>query len=151
MRDINDLTGNVIGAAMDVHGKLGPGLLESTYEACLAAELTRRGLRFERQVEVPIVYDGLLLECGYRLDVLVERQLVVELKSVTALDEVHTAQVLTYLRFGGWPVGLLLNFNVERLRHGGIRRLVLGYVGASPRPHPSPRFHHQPYPAAEPE
>ena len=113
----------VIGAAIAVHRELGPGLLESTYEACFCGELTERGIPFERQKAVPLRYRGLVLDEGMRLDVLVGGELVVELKSVERFIDIHSAQVLTYLKMGGYPVGLLINFNVPLLRRG-IRRFV---------------------------
>ncbi len=121
--DINRITEVVIGAAMDVHRALGPGLLESAYEECLSHELTLRQVPFERQYPLPLVYKGLRLDCGYRLDLLVGGAVVVEIKSVEALLPIHVAQVLTYLRIGGWHAGLLINFNVPVLKQG-IRRLV---------------------------
>ena len=130
---INDLTGRVIGAAIEVHRATGPGLLESAYEVCLAAELRSRGIRFRRQVPVPITYRGETLETGYRLDFLVEDELVVELKSVAVLAPIHTAQVLTYLKLGGYTIALLINFNTKYLGEGAIRRLVRGYAGPLPR------------------
>ena len=133
MHDINDHTGRIIGAAIDVHKELGPGLLESTYEACLAAELGARSIRFRRQVDVPVVYRNVRLDAGYRLDLLVEEEVVVELKSVSALEPVHTAQLLTYLKLGGWQLGLLINFNTKYLGEGSIRRLANGYEGRLPR------------------
>lgn len=133
--DINRLTGRIIGAAIEVHRRLGPGLLASTYAACMIAELRALGLHVERQVPVRIVYRDVDLECGYRIDLLVDRRVVVELKSVTALDAVHVAQAVTYLRLGGYEVGLLLNFNVVTLKAGGIRRVILSASSASsPRP-----------------
>ena len=129
----DDLTGRVIGAAIHVHKELGPGLLESAYEACLAAELGARGIRFQRQVDVPVVYRDVKLDSGYRLDFLVEQELVVEIKSVTRLDPIHTAQVLTYLKLGNYRLALLINFNVKYLREGSIRRLVRGYPDPLPR------------------
>ncbi|HET9235096.1 MAG TPA: GxxExxY protein, partial [Candidatus Eisenbacteria bacterium] len=122
---INELTQQIIAAAIDVHRELGPGLLESTYEACLVFELAERGLRAERQKPMPVNYKGMLLESAYRIDLLVEQQVIVELKAVHALDSVHEAQVLSYLRLSGCHVGLLINFNVRRLKDG-IRRLVSG-------------------------
>jgi len=113
----------VIAAAIEVHRELGPGLLESTYEACLAYELTQRGLNVNRQAELPVVYRGVKLDCGYRMDLLVEDRVVVEVKSVQALQPVHEAQLLSYLKLSGRHVGLLINFNVELLKLG-IRRLV---------------------------
>lgn len=133
MSEINELTGRVIGAAIEVHKRLGPGLLESAYQACLAAEMGKRGILFQRETNVPVYYDSLRLDSGYRLDFLVEDQVVLELKSASALEPVHTAQVLTYLKLGGWPVGLLINFNVRYLGEGAIRRLVRGYRGPIPR------------------
>jgi GxxExxY protein len=120
---INPLTRRVIGAAITVHRFLGPGLLEKTYETCLAAELRHLGLQTECQVPVPVVYRDVQVDCAYRIDLLVERRLVVELKVAEALAPVHTSQVLTYLRLAGLNVGLLLNFNVRILPAGGIRRV----------------------------
>ena len=121
----NEVSGLVLGSAIEVHRSLGPGLLESTYQVCLGQEMKLRGLDFESQRTLPLEYKGIRLECGYRLDFLVERSVVVEVKAVDALAPVHVAQVLTYLRIGGWRLGLLLNFNVPRMRDG-IRRVVLG-------------------------
>lgn len=117
------LTEQVIGAAIDVHRALGPGLLESAYEACLAYELAERGLSVERQKALPVVYKGVALDCGYRLDLLVEKRLVVELKTVERLEPIHHAQLLSYLKLSGCKVDLLNNFNVTLLKNG-IRRLV---------------------------
>jgi GxxExxY protein len=114
----------VIGAALDVHRALGPGLLESAYSECLAYELSQRGILFKREVPLPVRYKNVLLDCGYRLDFLVADHLVVELKAVEKIEGVHEAQLLTYLRLSGKRVGLLINFNVELLRDG-IRRRVL--------------------------
>ncbi len=114
----------VIGALIEVHRELGPGLLESAYEACVCRELHLLGLAFERQRPVGIVYKGLLVDCGYRIDVLVQGRLVVELKAVDRLLPVHAAQVLTYMKLVGASVGLLVNFNVTSLRQG-LRRLSL--------------------------
>jgi len=121
---VNDLTGAIIGAAIDVHRVLGPGLLESTYEECLCRELTLRGLRFKRQYPVPLEYKGLKLNKCYQLDLVVENICVVELKSIEGILPIHIAQTLTYMRLGNWKVGLIFNFNVEVLKDGGIRRLV---------------------------
>ncbi|HJQ58104.1 MAG TPA: GxxExxY protein [Vineibacter sp.] len=118
------LTGRVIGLAIDVHRSLGPGLLESAYEECLCFELSEAGIPFRRQVPMPITYKSVRLDCGYRLDILIEEKLVVELKTVEKLLPVHEAQLLSYLKLGTFPVGLLLNFNVPVLRDG-VRRLVL--------------------------
>ena len=120
----SEVTKEIIAAAMEVHSALGPGMLESAYEECLIFELQQRGLKAERQVPVPIVYKDIKLDCGYRLDILVNKNVVVELKVVDAINEVHVAQVLTYLKFSGCKVGLLINFNVKSLKDG-IRRFVL--------------------------
>ena len=121
---INEITQEVIGAAIEVHRALGPGLLESAYEECLARELTIRQVPFTRQQPLPVEYKGLRLDCGYRLDLLVAEAVVVEVKAGEALLPIHEAQLLTYLRLGGWKAGLLTNFNVPLLKQG-IRRLVL--------------------------
>lgn len=121
---INEITKAVIGSAIEVHRALEPGLLESAYEECLARELTIRQVPFSKQRPLPVEYKGLRLDCGYRLDLLVADAVVVEIKAVEALLPIHQAQVLTYLRLGGWHVGLLINFNVPVLKQG-IRRLVL--------------------------
>jgi GxxExxY protein len=121
--EINDLTGEVIGAAIEVHKALGPGLLESTYEECLCIELGLRNLPYERQKEIPIQYKGANLDCAYRLDVVVSNQLIVELKACESIQPIHEAQLLTYLKLSDLKVGLLINFNVPVLKEG-IRRLV---------------------------
>jgi GxxExxY protein len=121
---LNDITQEIIGAAIEVHRALGPGLLESAYSECLCRELSVRGVPYERERALPLEYKGLRLECGYRLDLLVAKAIVVEVKSVEALAPVPEAQLLTYLRLGGWHLGLLINFNVELLKQG-IRRRVL--------------------------
>ena len=113
-----------MAAAISVHRELGPGLLESTYEACLGFELVERRVPFERQLAMPLIYRGVSIDCGYRIDLLVDRRVIVEVKSVTALEPVHTAQLLTYLKLSGHRVGLLMNFNVSLLKDG-VRRLVL--------------------------
>ena len=118
------LTEEIIGAAIEVHRTLGPGLLESAYEECLCVELGLRGVRFKSQVELPLVYKDRRLDAGYRLDLIVNDEVVVELKSVDQLTALHQAQLLTYLRLGGYQTGLLLNFNVPVLRDG-IRRMKL--------------------------
>ena len=118
------LTGAIIGCAMKVHSRLGPGLLEAAYEACLTYELSRAGLSYRRQVPIPLEYDNLRLDCGFRLDLLVQDSVVVELKSVDRLLPIHEAQLLTYLRVSRIGVGLIVNFNVTHLRHG-LRRRVL--------------------------
>ena len=119
-----ELTHSIIGAAIEVHRTLGPGLLESAYEECIARELTLRGLSFERQKALPVVYKEVKLECGYRVDLLVEGRVIVELKSVEALAPVHDAIVLTYLRLSGAPIGLVINFNVAVLKDG-LKRFIL--------------------------
>ena len=119
-----ELTHKIIGCAMDVHKILGPGLLESAYEACLVYELINHNLYVESQKPVPIIFKEIKLECGYRIDVLVENTIVVELKAVEALNQVHEAQVLTHMKFANKSVGLLINFNVILLKDG-IRRYVL--------------------------
>jgi len=121
---LNDLTYEIIGAAIEVHRALGPGLLESTYRECLCRELSLRGVSFRREWAVPVKYKGIRLDCGYRIDLLVADLVVVELKAVEALAAVHDAQLLTYLRMGGWKLGLLINFNVLVLKDG-IRRRIL--------------------------
>ena len=123
--EVNRLTEAIIGAAIEVHRELGPGLLESAYHACLCHELSLRGIPFEREVALPVEYKGVKLDCGYRIDVLVARAVVLELKAVDALAPLHDAQLLTYLKLSGNKVGLLINFNVPLLREG-LRRRVLG-------------------------
>jgi len=118
------LTGVIIGAAIEVHRVLGPGLLESVYERCLSHELEIRGLGNQRQVPLPVVYKGIHLEEGYRIDILVDRKIIVEIKAVDAIAPVHEAQLLTYLRLSGLHVGLLLNFHVALMKDG-IKRMVL--------------------------
>ena len=115
----------VVTAAMKVHSALGPGLLESAYEACLLHELHKAGLYAEAQVALPVVYDGVKLDVGYRIDLLVEDLVIVELKAVDAISPVHEAQILSYLKLGGKSLGLLINFNVAHLKNG-IRRFVIG-------------------------
>jgi GxxExxY protein len=119
-----DLTEKIIGAAIEVHRALGPGLLESIYQICLAHEMSLRGLRFEKEKPLPVEYKGIRLESGYRLDFIVDDKVVVELKAVDSLHDVHKAQLLTYLKLTGCKVGLLLNFNSAVLKDG-IERLVL--------------------------
>ena len=122
-RNPNDITKAIIGAAIDVHRELGPGLLESAYEACLLHELTRRGLKAQRQEPLPVAYRGVKLDCGCRLDLVVEKQVIVELKAVDRLASIHKAQLLSYLKLSGLKVGLLINFNVEVLVDG-VQRVV---------------------------
>lgn len=114
----------IVDAAYKVHSELGPGLLESAYEICLEHELTKRGLTVQRQVSLPVVYDSIEIDAGYRLDLVVEDSVVIELKSVDALLQIHVAQVLTYLKLGGYKLGFLMNFNVTRIKDG-VKRIVL--------------------------
>ena len=120
--NIDELTGKVIGSAIDVHRALGPGLLESTYEQCLARELSISNIDFSLQQAIPVEYKGVCLDCGYRIDILVENMLIVELKAVQKLLDIHTAQLLTYLKLAQIDTGLLINFNVPFLKDG-IKRL----------------------------
>jgi GxxExxY protein len=122
--DINQLTGEVIGAAIEVHKTLGPGLLESAYEECLCFELNKKQIQFERQKPLPVEYKEVKLDCGYRLDLLIPNKLIVELKACDTLLPVHQAQLLTYLKLTGIKTGLLINFNVPILKEG-IKRLVV--------------------------
>jgi GxxExxY protein len=124
---LNKITESIIGAAIQVHRTLGPGLLESAYVACLAFELGKRGLKVEQQKPVPLVYEQVKLECGYRMDLFVEQAVVVEVKSVEALAPIHEAQTLSYLRLSGCKLALLINFNVVVLKDG-IRRFVDGRI-----------------------
>ena len=124
MEEVNRVTERIIGAAIEVHRILGPGMLESTYEACLEHELQLRRLRCVRQVAIPVRYKAVTLDCGYRADVIVESLVILELKAVEKLDPVHTAQLLSQLKFANLHVGLLLNFKVERLIQG-IHRVIL--------------------------
>ncbi|NQE04508.1 hypothetical protein C5S32_01440 [ANME-1 cluster archaeon GoMg1] len=120
---LNQITEGIIGAAIEVHRDLGPGLLESAYETCLAFELVERCLKVEQQKPLPVVYREVKLDCGYRLDILVEEAVIVEVKAVDRLAPIHKAQLLSYLRLSGCKVGLLINFNVKVLKDG-IRRVV---------------------------
>jgi GxxExxY protein len=121
---LNDISERIIGGAITVHKELGPGLLESTYEACLAHELTLAGLKVETQKPLPVHYRDVTLDCGYRVDLLVSDAVIVELKAIDMLLPVHEAQLLTYLKLSGMQLGLLINFNVKLLKQG-IRRMVL--------------------------
>jgi GxxExxY protein len=121
--EINALTEIIIAAAIEVHRALGPGLLESAYEQCLCHELNLRGISFQPQHDLPVIYKGIRLDCGYRIDILVENTIVLEIKAVDQLHPIHDAQLITYLKLGNWPVGLILNFNVGALKDG-IRRRV---------------------------
>lgn len=124
MEIINEITGKIIGASFKVHSGLGPGLLESSYKECLFYELTKNGLFVEKERPLPLVYEEVKLDIGYRVDLLVNRKVVVEIKSIDALTDVHVAQVLTYLKLSDSKVGLLINFNVADLKKG-IKRLIL--------------------------
>jgi GxxExxY protein len=124
---LNSLTKTIIAAAIEVHHELGPGMLESAYEACLAYELIERGLSIERQRALPFVYKGRLIDCGFRVDLLVEREVVVEVKSIERFERVHTAQLLTYLRQLACCAGLLINFNVRWSVEHGLKRVVNGF------------------------
>ena len=119
-----ELTSDIIGAAIEVHIALGPGLLESAYEVCLADELNRRGIDFERQVELPVAFKGRQLDCGYRLDFMVEDSVIVELRCVERIMPIHEAQILTYLRLARKQAGLLINFSVRMLRDGIVRKVL---------------------------
>lgn len=118
------LTKEVIGAAIEVHRHLGPGLLESAYEVCMCHELAQRGVSFRRQVEIPVVYKGVSLDCGYKLDILVDEKVILELKAVEAILPVHEAQLLTYLRLSQKRVGFILNFHVPQMRKGILRKVL---------------------------
>ena len=122
--EFDPLSNQVIGCAIEVHRELGPGLLESTYEQCLAYELRQRGIDFKLQQALPVQYKGLRLDCGYRVDVLVQDTLILELKSVDVIMGIHQAQLLTYMKLSGIKIGLLMNFNVSNLK-SGIKRFVL--------------------------
>lgn len=122
--EINQMTHTVIGLAMEVHRHLGPGLLESAYCECLHYEIKNSGLKVEAQKAVPVIYKEIKLDHGYRIDLLVENKLVLELKTVECFTDVHFAQTLTYLKLGNYPIGLLLNFHTKILKDGGIKRFI---------------------------
>jgi len=124
MKQLNELSYKIIGCAYKVHAALGPGLLESTYEVCFEHELLQEGLFVERQKALPVVYNNIKLDAGYRIDLLVEKQIVVEIKSVEAINPVYEAQLLTYLKLTGLKLGLLINFNVSDLKKGIMRRVI---------------------------
>jgi GxxExxY protein len=132
VRDLNWITRGIIAAAIEVHRHLGPGLLESAYQECVCYELSRAGLSFTREVHLPLSYKGLKLECSYRIDLLVEDAILVELKSVEQILPIHSAQLLTYLRASHKPIGLLINFNVLVLKDG-IKRIVHDFAERGPR------------------
>jgi GxxExxY protein len=129
---INEVTEAIIGAAIEVHRTLGPGLLESAYQECLARELTLRQIAFEREKPLPLDYKGVKLDCGYRLDFLIADMVVVEVKAADSLPPISQAQLLTYLKLGGWKVGLIINFHAPLLKEG-IKRLVLGLEEGTPK------------------
>ncbi|OHC07472.1 MAG: GxxExxY protein [Planctomycetes bacterium RIFOXYD2_FULL_41_16] len=129
---LNKITETIIGAAIDVHRALGPGLLESAYEACMVYDLIQVGMKVEQQKPLPVVYRGVKLECGYRLDLMIENEVVVEIKSIDKLLPIHKAQLMSYLKLADCKVGLLINFNVELLKDG-IQRVVNNFPD-SPRP-----------------
>ena len=119
----NEISSRILGCAIDIHKSLGPGLLESAYQECLYYKLQKEGLRVEKEKAMPLIYEEVHLDCGYRIDLLVENKVVIELKSVEALTDVHMAQTLTYMKLGEYKLGLLMNFNVNLLKHG-IKRVV---------------------------
>lgn len=122
--ELNDLTYKIIGCVYKVHSELGPGLLESTYEVCLTYELLTAGLKAERQMALPVIYNDIKLEAGYRIDLLVNNQIILELKSVDAIAPIHKAQLMTYLKLSGLKLALLLNFNVQDMKTG-INRIIM--------------------------
>lgn len=124
LEELNGITEAIIGAAIEVHKHLGPGLLESAYRECLRYELSQRGYVALQEVPLPLSFKGVKLDCGYRLDLLVNDAVIVEVKSVSELAPIHQAQLLSYLKISGAKIGLLLNFNVKILKHGGIKRLA---------------------------
>jgi GxxExxY protein len=121
---LNKITSEIINAAMAVHLVLGPGLLESAYQVCLIHELRKRGMHIEAEVPVPVIYDGIKLECGYRIDIVVENSVVLELKAIEAIAPIHEAQLISYIKLSGNRLGLLINFHVLHLRDGIMRRVV---------------------------
>jgi GxxExxY protein len=123
----NEIAGKIIGNALDLHKQLGPGLLESAYKECLSYKLLKSGLHVEKEKGIPLILDEVILPCGYRIDLLVESKVVIEVKSVESLSDVHLAQILTYLKLGDFKLGLLINFNVPLLKQG-IRRVINGYL-----------------------
>ncbi|MBI9057875.1 MAG: GxxExxY protein [Labilibaculum sp.] len=124
--EVDQITDQIIKAAMKVHSSLGPGLLESAYSACLYYELLKAGLKVEKEKALPLIYDEVKLDCGYRIHLFVEDQVVVELKSIVSFKDIHLAQTLTYLKLADRRVGLMINFNVEKLKYG-IKRVINGY------------------------
>lgn len=124
MENINDLTYRIIGCAIKVHKVLGPGLLESTYEHCLSQELLMKGIKYERQAGLPVIYENSRLDVGYRIDLLVEGSVIIELKSIDKIAPIHKAQLLTYMKLSGKRIGLLINFNVVSLKDGIVRMIL---------------------------
>jgi len=122
--EFDELSNKVIGSAIEVHKELGPGLLENTYKQCLAYELSKAGIKFQIEAELPVIYKEVSIACGYRIDLLIEKKLIVELKSVEKLNSIHEAQILAYMKLAKIKTGLLINFNEKRLRNG-IRRFIL--------------------------
>ena len=122
--EFDSLSNKIIGCAIEVHKSLGPGLLESVYEECLSYELMQNNLSIERQKAVPVIFKEVKLDCGYRIDILVENKIILELKSIDAIHPIHEAQILTYMKFAEKKIGLLINFNVTKLKNG-LRRFVL--------------------------
>jgi len=135
---LSDITEIIIGSAIRVHRELGPGLLESAYEACLMFEMSEAGLQVERQKPLPVIYKGVNLDCGYRLDLVIENKIILELKTVEKILPLHEAQLLSYLKLSGQTLGYLINFHVDFLKNG-IRRIVNQHEGFSQRPPRSPR------------
>jgi GxxExxY protein len=123
----NEITGLIIGEAMKIHSAFGPGLLESVYEECLHYKLLKLGLSIERQKPIPLFFESIKMECGFRCDLIVEDKIIVEIKAIESLSEIHTAQLLTYLKLTDKKIGLLINFNVVKLKDG-IKRLMNGYL-----------------------
>ena len=123
--ELNELSGKIIGLGIEVHNALGPGLLESSYKECLYYKIGKSGLYVEKEKPMPLVFENVKLECGYRIDLLVENRFVIEVKSVEALNDIHLAQTLTYLKLGNYKLGLLINFNVVKLKDG-IKRVING-------------------------
>lgn len=121
----NELSNKIIGCAIEVHYALGPGLLESAYKACLCYKLLQTGLHVEQEKPMPLIFETVMLECGYRIDLLVENKVVIEIKSCEALNDIHLAQTLTYLKLGNYKLGLLINFNVLKVKDG-LRRIING-------------------------
>jgi len=122
--EFDELSNKVIGSAIEVHKELGPGLLENTYKQCLAYELSKAGIKFQIEAELPVIYKEVSIACGYRIDLLIEKKLIVELKSVEKLNSIHEVQILAYMKLAKIKTGLLINFNEKRLRNG-IRRFIL--------------------------